>query len=334
MNASGWNSKLRRKCGALALFAILSAGLWFWLGQLNREVSWLKVETAPGAVIGQPFRVRVHVVHPPAPTMICADLHWTQERHNPKGFLASGPAHAVGPAGGQFDFEITVPPQAGPHYVNVVIYLSPDGNWGNHTFAANTRLIPVSTNSSAGASRLVPRPVYEFVTDDAHPQTALSPWPRRLTGFVWLLTAGFLGRPALRTLHWRRALILGVLLVGIAELAGLEAWLGHLTRDFARAHDLYYPREFFQRTIISFIAATAATCLWSSWRKNPRRLLKIGLGFYLAIAVVNLLSLHALDQYAASSWLGFTLVDALKLVCALTALIGVARTKDQHQLPP
>lgn len=266
--------------------------------------------------------------------MICADLHWAHERHTTKGFLASGTAQPIGPEGGQFDFEIMVPPQAGPHYVNIVIYLSPDGNWGSHTFAANTRLIPVSTNSPAAASRLVQRPVYEFVADDAHAQTATSPWPRWLTGSAWLISAGLLGRPALRTLCWRRTLILGMLLGGITEFAGLEVWVGHLTRDFARAHDLYYPRETFQRAVISFVAAAAVICLWSSWRNRPRRLLRIGLGCYLAIALVNLLSLHALDQYAASSWLGFTLVDALKLVCAFTALIGVARAKDQHPLSP
>nr|HRD04700.1 glucan biosynthesis protein [Verrucomicrobiota bacterium] len=46
-------------------------------------------------------------------------------------------------------------------------------------------------------------------------------------------------------------------------------------------------------------------------------------GLYLGISAANLVSLHAVDRFADLSWRGITLVQALKLACALLILIGI-----------
>jgi hypothetical protein len=51
--------------------------------------------------------------------------------------------------------------------------------------------------------------------------------------------------------------------------------------------------------------------------------LLVGFGLYLGISVVNLVSLHVIDQIADLSWHGLSLVQALKLGCTAMTLGGV-----------
>jgi hypothetical protein len=62
--------------------------------------------------------------------------------------------------------------------------------------------------------------------------------------------------------------------------------------------------------------------LGSNWRRLPGRLLWFGFGCYLVITLVNLLSLHALDQFASVAWHGWALVAVLKFLCA--AVVGAS----------
>ena len=134
----------RRRAIALVCFASIAAGLWFWLGRLDR-IDWLVVEGPKQAVMGEPVTLRVSVTQLEAEAMLCMDLHWASNRIAPMGFMVAGEPRAVGKSGGTFDFTIPVPPRDNLRFVNGIIYLSPDGNWNNHTFAATTDLIPITT---------------------------------------------------------------------------------------------------------------------------------------------------------------------------------------------
>jgi hypothetical protein len=48
---------------------------------------------------------------------------------------------------------------------------------------------------------------------------------------------------------------------------------------------------------------------------------------YLGISAANLLSLHAIDRIADLSWRGVSLVQALKLGCAIMTLQGVLHAR-------
>jgi NO-binding membrane sensor protein with MHYT domain len=92
----------------------------------------------------------------------------------------------------------------------------------------------------------------------------------------------------------------------------------------ARAGDFYYPRAVFQKVVISItVAALAAFLIFVQRARSSRRLLLAGFGLYLGISVVNLVSLHAIDQIADLSWRGLSLVQALKLGCTAMTLGGV-----------
>jgi hypothetical protein len=264
--------------------------------------------------------------------MLCADLHWASERNASKGFLAAGGAKPVGTDGGSFDFDIIVRPQSELRFVNAIVYLEPTGNWSNHTFAATTGLIPVTSTRDDRASAPVRMPVRQLEEGHSRAPTPPSSSLRYTTGIMWLAGAVLLwlrrqNSTALeKQRRWWWAFLIGVALAGVWELAGLEHKLGDLTRALARAEDVYYPRAVFQKAVISIVIAAVVVSLGIGWRKRSARLLPLGFGLYLAIALVNLLSLHALDQFAGRSWHDVTLVDAAKLLCAITALVGLYRS--------
>lgn len=326
---------LKRSAGALALFAGSAIGLWFWLEHISGAGGWLQVEGPPYAVMGEAMKLRVQVASAATATMLCADLHWSSERNSSQGFLAAGEARAISQTGGTFDFTIPVPALDKLRFVHAILYLSPDGNWSNHTFAASTGLIPVSQSSDGQTSGWVTWPLSQLEEGRSRFHPVSTPLLRWATGFAWLIGAVWLGRQirqnrgpsanAWATHRWSLLLVVGFALAGIWELAGWESSLGNWARSWARAEDVYYPRAVFQKAVISVTVAALVVSLARGWRHRTRRWLPLSFGFYLALAAVNLLSLHAIDVYAAVSWHGLGLVDALKFLCAATALAGLYR---------
>jgi len=96
----------------------------------------------------------------------------------------------------------------------------------------------------------------------------------------------------------------------------------------ARAGDLYYPRVVFQKAVISVaVGATVLFLLFIRRTRISRRLVLISFVLYLAIAAVNVVSLHAIDRVADLSWHSVSLVQALKLGCAAMTLQGVRKMR-------
>jgi hypothetical protein len=169
------------------------------------------------------------------------------------------------------------------------------------------------------------RQLAEGTTRVATPKASLLRWA---TGFVWLFCAVVLVRqfsgPAIGVSRWRFLFAVGFAVAGFWELAGFENTLGNWARSHAQAEDIYHPRVMFQTAIISVTVAAAITWLGFGGQRRVFPLWRLSFGFYLAIATVNLFSLHAIDQYATASWHGLTLVDALKYSCAVIALSSLS----------
>jgi hypothetical protein len=158
--------------------------------------------------------------------------------------------------------------------------------------------------------------------------------PRLLTALLllasslvaWVICGSVASEPGSSTRRLRRWQVLAtaLTLACIWELFGLENWVWMHVRALARAGDVYYSRAFFQKAIISVTIAATFVFLCLLWRKRrPYQALLVFFGLYLAISAVNLLSFHSIDKYAGLSWLGVTLVEALKFVCATATLKGV-----------
>lgn len=328
---------LRRRAVVLICFVSLVAALWFWLGRWG-EVAWLTVEGPTHVVVGEPVQLRVHLTRGEQDALLCADLHWASDRNTPEGFLAAGDAKVAVHSGGTFDFRVPVPARDNLRFVNGIIYLSPDGQWSNHTFVATTELIPITRTRDGRAPVLVRWPLRQLAEDFARIAPSRSPLLRWATGLTWLLAAAVLVRqlrPA-RNVSMQHTKIprglmtvaAGFALAGIWELAGLENLLGNQARSLARAEDLYYPRATFQKLVIAVTIAAALVGLALAWRKCVARPWLLAFGLYLAVTLVNLLSLHVVDQFAGRSWHGVAFVDAMGLLCAVTAMVSLLRTKS------
>jgi hypothetical protein len=253
-------------------------------------------------------------------------------------YLASGGPKAVGKEGGMFDFEVVVHPKKGMRFVMGVIYFSRTGGWGDHKLVANTEPIPVvSEPATPKQTRLEPlRLQPPSDAPSSHPPPAYA--PRLLTGLLLLVamiaalgvgpsTKAADGKPGLET-RWWRAMVVLLALAFLWELFGLENWLAEKARTMARAADFYNPRALLQKAAIS--AAVAATVLLFPFIRRARssdRLALVALALYVAISVVNLVSLHAIDKVADLSWHGVSLVQALKLGCAAMIVQGVHRMR-------
>lgn len=329
---------LRRRAVVLICFVSLVAVLWFWLGRWS-EVEWLTVEGPAHVVVGEPVQLRVHLMRAEPEALLCADLHWASDRNTPEGFLAAGDAKAAVHSGGTFDFRIPVPARDHLRFVNGIIYLSPDGQWSNHTFVATTDLIPITLTRDGQAPVLVQWPLRQLAEDFARIAPSRSPLLRWAIGLSWLLAAAVLFRRLRQARHfpaqvtmlprWGLVLAVGFVLAGVWELAGLENLLGNQARSLARAEDLYYPRAIFQKLVIAVTVAAAVVGLGAAWRKCVARPWLLAFGLYLTATLVNLLSLHAVDQLAGRSWHGVAFIDAIKLLCAVTAMLSLLRTKSQ-----
>lgn len=333
-------AKLRGRAGLILLLAV-AAAVWWGLDRAERRVTWLRVEAPRRAVAGQPLPMRVHVAPLKQAAYLCADLHWATSRDTSRGYLATGGAKAVGQQGGTFDFAIPIPPTKGLRFVTGILFLSRTSSWQGHTRVAATEVIPVSSNAVGTVeSRLEPlrlQPTSDGTTGQPQP-TAL---PRLLTALLFLAAtvaawgdgqsrASSSSRPGAEN-RWWQALAVLLALACLWELLGLENWLLAHVRTMARAEDLYYPRAVFQKVVIS-VAIAATILLFLSLRRvsRDRRLLVASFALYLAIALVNLVSWHPIDQVADLSWHGLMLVQALKLGCAAITLRGIVIAGRPH----
>ena len=323
-------AKLRGRVGLILLVAA-AAAVWWGLDRSEPRADWLRVEAPRRAVAGQLLPMRVHLAPRAEAGYLCADLHWGPSRDTSMGCLATGGSKAVGKEGGTFDFAIMVPPAQGLRFVTGIIYLSRTGSWRDHTLVAATEVIPVSSNTVGKVESPLEQLRLQPPGDDptVHPRPAAL--PRLLTALLFLAAtvaawgagqspAGSGGRPGPENRWWQVLAVL-LALACLWEFLGLESWLGAQARAMARAGDLYYPRAVFQKVVISVaVAATAVFLLFVRRARSSRRLLLVCFGLYLGISVVNLVSLHAIDQIADLSWHGLTLVQALKLGCAAMTL--------------
>jgi len=330
----------RRLRGFAGLMVLLAAAavIWWGLGRAEHRPDWLGVEAPRRALAGQPFPVRVHLAPLAEPGFLCADLHWGATRDTPMRYLATGGSKPVGREGGTLDFEITVPPKEGIGFVMGVIYFGPTGNWGDHKLAAASELVPVvSGPAKPEETRLEPLRLQPSVEPSpSHPPPTYG--PRLLTGLLFLAAMmvawhqgppnkALDGRPSLET-RWWQALMVLLALACLWELLGLESWLGDRARAMAHARNLYYLRTVLQKAVISMAVAAAILMLPFIRRvRSSHRLVLVSFGLYLAIAAVNLVSLHAIDKVADLSWHRVSLVQALKLGCAVMTLEGLRRMR-------
>jgi hypothetical protein len=144
----------RRSTGRLLLKIIppaaVFAAVWLALLLLHPPVaSWCSLTVRGPVAPGRPLRFTVNyeglAADRPGGYVLSADLHWQAEGREDRGYMGSG-KEAPGVSGtGSRDFSIVVNDLPGLESVDVVVYLSPTGQWSDRALAAHTRPIPVET---------------------------------------------------------------------------------------------------------------------------------------------------------------------------------------------
>lgn len=287
---------------------------------------------------GQALQIRVRLAPLKAPGYVTADLHWARTHDHSQGYLSTGGARQAGVNGGAWDYVIQVPPRPGLRFVRAVIYLSRTGDWNTHSLVAGSEVIEVLTNSPSDSQAQVLPLRMTNERPPPEPYGAISAAPRFLTGLLFLVAAA---------LSWRRfqsepgdeesngsgarlwlTAAASFTVAAIWELAGVESRVDSLVRKLAHQEDWYYLRGVVQKVAISFIAALVLLVLARVFRaKGPRRLAAVFFLSYVALSAINLVSLHSIDQIANYAWHGVSLIQGLKLGCAvaLSLLLFAAR---------
>jgi len=355
---------LRRGLMAAAPVLVFAA-VWAFLGLFHSPYAdWLTVETRPYAVVGQPLDVRIAVARAAEPSQLVVNVYLLGNHRTVVGRLPAPSPPVPAQPGGTYDFRIDVTETDRMVYIQLVIWVSPTGDWRTRTAGANTELIPVRAAKpgarderlrrvSAYLIRRNPNPDLAFRPDAKPPAPGPLPlWPSPVhLGLALLLLAGgavFVllvrrtgrsparpGEPAGDGRLWAGAAAV-LSLLALSELFLLEERISRLGRDIVVGLDLYNLRQPYQKLAISLIAAAVTAVLVFSVRslrmrrdRLPLAAALLALAGYLGLALAGTLSYHYVDVLKRHS-----VLDFFKAACAAAVLLAGLSLLRRHGAPP
>lgn len=314
--------------------------------------TWLQVEAPGYAVAGSMLGVRIALGQVPEPSVLAVGLYRLGKDQKEIGRPAHSPSPSV-ESGGSYWFRFDVGEMENLALLQLVIYLSPTGDWQTRTHAANSELIPLrSSGSQAGSPVLRKIRTYSLggpaTSEPPFPLGAGSAehtfaFPRAAIQAVLLsiLAAGALAclvrsfRPirvastgsTCERLFWRGGAPV-LLLLGVSwELFHLEERISRWGRGLVSGLDLYNFRQSYQKFALALLAAGVAAVLVLASRAVSRNrdrasaaLAGIALAGYLSLSLASALSFHFIDSMERISLDGASLVDLGKAACAAAVL--------------
>jgi hypothetical protein len=330
--------------------AFAFAATWAFLGLFHSPYAeWLTVETQPHAVVGRPLDVRLTVKEAPEQSKVTVNIYLLGKNRKVVGWLPAPSPPLPAHAGDRFDFRIDVKATDKMAFIQLVIWLSPTGDWRVRTKGADSDLIPVSDRAAASKGRVF-KPIRTFAIRNTPPDTPFLPggqppaveslplWPSAVHlalavllawgGVAFSILAARRGPAAGLVSNSRhdRRLSLGaavvLFLLAVSEFFMLEERIAGWGRELVVALGLYNLRQSYQKLGLSLIAAGLAAVLVVSLRPLMRRSDRAGLAVagvalavYVGLALAGALSFHYVDVLKTIS-----VIDALKAVSAATAL--------------
>jgi len=318
------------------------------------NATWLQVEAPAYAVAGNPLDVRITLGQVPEPSLLVVNLYLLEKSHRAiSGHPSLTPSPSVR-SGGTYSFRVEVKEAEKLALVQLVIYLSPTGDWRTRTQAASSEAIPVKIAKNHAGSLALRKTRAFVLSSSRHRDVPFQPGgepPERTFVFrssvpfqvflFGLLAAGVLAclirsirfrsgarpGPTNERLFWRGAAIL-LFLGFLWEIFHLEERLSAWGRDVVAGLDLYYFRQSYQKAAIALLAAGVAAVLVMAFRavsRNRARLYPVLAGIaltgYTSLSIAAALSFHYIDVLKRISLAGASLVDLAKAVCAAAVLI-------------
>jgi hypothetical protein len=348
-------SKILKAARFISLPVVVFAAVWAFLGLFHSPYAdWLTVETPAYAVVGSPLDVRITLGNVPEPSVLVVNVYLLGKSHKVVGRLPAPPPSPSVQSGGTYMFKIDVTSQEKMAFIQLVIWVSPTGDWRMRTKGANSEAIPIRVPETAiknpafkkiraFAIPSAPNPETPFRPGARPPETEV--FPGSSTSFLWalavLLTAsglvcliqgirrrqgGGTGQTRGRRFWTGSAVIL--FLAVPWELFRLEERLSAWGRKVVVRLDLYYIRQTYQKAAIALIAAGIACILWLSAKALLRRrhrsrpaLVTTAMAVYLGLALAGALSFHYMDVLRGISVAGASMIDLAKAACAAAVLV-------------
>lgn len=335
----------------VAVFAVV-LGLLSFLH--TPYANWLKVEAPAYAVVGRPLDVRITLGDVPETSLLVVNVYLLGKNHAGVGRLPAPSPPVPARSGGVYSFRIDVKEVDKLALIQLVIYLTPTGDWAVRTHGANTEGIPVKAAGSPPAGPALKAYRASIIRRSQHPEAAFRPLarpdgpgvsaaPRGSFQFVLLgllglagvvcLIRGMRGRLRLRRAassdrpFWLAAA--AVLFLSVFwEILDLEETVSAWGRRVIVNLDVYYFRQSYQKALIALIAAGFAgiliLCVRAVSRNRTRlypALAGLALGVYACLALAGALSFHYMDVVKTLSLAGIPLIDIAKAACAGVVLI-------------
>ena len=314
--------------------------------------TWLQVEAPTYAVAGSTLDVRITLGQVPEPSLLVVDLYLLEKSHRTISAHSSLTPSPSVQSGGTYSFRMEAKKAEKLALLQLIIYLSPTGDWRTRTRAASSEAIPVRIHGGQAGSPAL-RKIQAFVIGrsrnrDIPFQPGGTP-PERTFAYPsiafriflpGLLAAGGLAclirstrpRPVARLgttcerLFWRGTPIL-LFLGFLWEIFRLEERLSEWGRGVVSGLDIYYFRQSYQKAALALLAAGVAAVLVVSFRavsRNRARLYPvlagIALAGYASLSLAAAFSFHYIDSLKRISLDGASVVDLAKAACAAAVL--------------
>jgi len=327
--------------------------------------NWLKVEAPAYAVVGRPLDVRITLGDVPESSLLVVNIYLLGKNHAGVGRLPAPSPPVPARSGGVYSFRIDVKEVEKLALIQLVIYLTPTGDWAVRTHGVNTEGIPVKAAGSPPAGPALRAYRASIIRRSSHPEAAFRPMARPdgpgvpaaprgsfqfvlfgllgLAGVVCLMRGMRgrlrLGRAASSDRPFWLAAAAVLFLSVFWEILNLEETLSAWGRKVIVNLDVYYFRQSYQKAVIALIAAGFAGILVLCFRaisRNRARLYPalagMALAVYACLALAGALSFHYMDVVKSISLAGIPLIDIAKAACAAAVLIfGLIAPRQQFR---
>jgi hypothetical protein len=324
---------------ALALLAAaFAAGILARPLISSPKETWLAVEAPPIAARGRAYTIVVRLRRPARGAFLRADLHGQDTSRHYLGFASATAAAKPVPGQAEYRFELPIPPDGDLAYALGVIYLSRDGTWEGRVAAARLDPVPIA-QSIPSDEELRPLPVSAYPISDRFEPPREDDFPFQvLAALAWAACALLsLERSPGRA---SAAMAAACLAACLWELLMPETAISDLFRRASKSEGLYRLRQGPQ--ILVSLAVIAAgfvgACLIILRSKKAGRAARwpawLCLCAYAGIAILRIISEHAIDALFAVSVAGIQAGQAARLCCAIlcaaTLAVGAARAAGRR----
>ena len=318
---------MNRKFIIISLCYLISISIICRYALSSKNADWLIVGTPSHALCENSFDVSVTLLNPQPGMYLSVDLHWMTSDKESNGYL-SGTKPVMITAGRKvYDFSVPVTRAEKAAYIFPVIILSREGTWNSRISAAEME--PVSVTNSGKVtydSTLSQRSVKDTSGNEIFTRN-------ESVHFRFLITGIWFAAVVLYTIKRKN---LGTTSIAITAFIsslweGLNAgWLLENSLRIITTHAGAYGERHEPQQIVSvfiLIAIGIFSIYLISTLTNMLKILSwICLSVFWCISILQIISLHEIDELLYSTFIGLEIGQMIKLAASFVFLAITVNT--------